>query len=90
MLHELETIFKAFKQEKDNKHDRFVVAGQTILPGTLFHSTVGHVPIEVSRHIWHALVCTAESMVSSLFNTRDKVLVLYSSYFNLYIDQHVL
>ena len=28
----------AFKQ--DNKHDRFAVAGQTILPGTLFHSTV--------------------------------------------------
>jgi hypothetical protein len=25
----------AFKQEKDNKHDRFAVAGQTILPGTL-------------------------------------------------------
>ena len=25
-----------FKQEKDNKHDRFAVAGQTILPGTIF------------------------------------------------------
>ena len=25
--------------ETDNEHDRFVVAGQTILPGTLFPST---------------------------------------------------
>ena len=40
------------KQEKDNKHDRFAVAGKTILPGTLFPSTVGHDP---SRYIWYAL-----------------------------------
>ena len=44
-----------FKQEKDNNHDRFAVAGQTILPGTIFPSTVGHIPIELSRYIWHAL-----------------------------------
>ena len=44
-----------FKQEKDNKHDRFAVAGQTILPGSIFCSTVGHIPIELSRYIWHAL-----------------------------------
>ena len=32
------------------KRDRFAVsAGQTILPGTIFPSTVGHIPI------WHAL-----------------------------------
>ena len=42
-----------FKQEKDNKHDRFAVAGQTT--GTIFPSTVGHIPIELSRYIWHAL-----------------------------------
>ena len=39
-----------FKQEKDNKHDRFAVAGQTILPGTIFPSIVGHIPIELSRY----------------------------------------
>ena len=44
-----------FKQEKDNKHDRFAVAGQTVLPGTLFTSSVGHIPIELSRFIWYAL-----------------------------------
>ena len=44
-----------FKQEKDNKHDRFAVAGQTILTETLFYSTVGHIPIELSRYIWYAL-----------------------------------
>ena len=48
-------FLNASKQEKDNKHDRFAVAGQTILPGTIFPSTVGHIPIELSRYIWHAL-----------------------------------
>lgn len=37
-----------FKQEKDNKHDWFAVAGQTILLGTLFPSIVGHISIELS------------------------------------------
>ena len=41
-----------FKQEKDNKHDvQFAVAGQTILPGTLFPSNVGQIPIELRRYI---------------------------------------
>ena len=44
-----------FKQEKDNKHDRFAVAWQTILPGTIFPSTAVHIPIELSRYVWHAL-----------------------------------
>ena len=45
----------SFKQEKDNKHDRFAVSGKALLPGTLFPSIVGHIPIELSRYIWHAL-----------------------------------
>ena len=45
----------AFKQEKDNKRDRFAVAGQTTLPGILLRSTVGHILIELSRYIWYAL-----------------------------------
>ena len=44
-----------FKQEKDNKHNRFAVAGQTILPGSIFPSTVRHIPVELSRYIWHTL-----------------------------------
>ena len=32
-----------------------LIAGQTILPGTIFPSTVGRIPIELSRYIWHAL-----------------------------------
>jgi hypothetical protein len=42
-----------FKQERNNEHDRF--AGQTNLPGTLSPSTVGHIPLELSRYIWYAL-----------------------------------
>ena len=49
-----------FKQEKDKKHDRFAVPGQTILPGNIFPSTVGHIPIELSRYIWHALQTEAD------------------------------
>lgn len=44
-----------FKQEKDNNHDRFAGTGQTILPETIFPSSVGHIAIELSRYIWHAL-----------------------------------
>ena len=44
-----------FKQEKNNEHDRFAVAGQTNLPGTLSPSTVEHIPLELSRYIWYAL-----------------------------------
>ena len=46
-----------FKQEKDNKHDRFAVVGQTILPGTLFPTTLGHILIELSRYayVWFSL-----------------------------------
>ena len=39
------------KHKKDNEHDRFVAAGQTILPGTLFPSTKCF-PIELSRSVW--------------------------------------
>ena len=45
----------SFKQEKDSKHDWFAVAGQTMFPVTLIPSTIGHIPIELSRYIWHAL-----------------------------------
>ena len=44
-----------FKQERNNERDRFAVAGQTNLPGTLSPSTVGHIPLELSRYIWYAL-----------------------------------
>ena len=44
-----------FKQEKDNNHGRFAGTGQTILPEPIFPSTVGHIPIELSRYIWHDL-----------------------------------
>ena len=44
-----------FKQKRNNEHDRFPVAGQTNLPGTLSPSTVGHIPLELLRYIWYAL-----------------------------------
>ena len=40
-----------FKQERNNEHDRFAVAGRTNFPGTLSPSTVGHIPLELSGDI---------------------------------------
>ena len=44
-----------FHREFHNVYDRFAVAGKTLLPGKLAPSTVGHVPREISLHIWYAL-----------------------------------
>ena len=42
-------------REHRNPHDKFVVAGRVLLPGTLNPSIVGHVPREISRYIWYAM-----------------------------------
>ena len=44
----------AFRQEHANPHDRFAVIGQSDINGRVA-ITVGHVPREISRHIWYAL-----------------------------------
>ena len=44
-----------FKRELDNPYDRFAVAGKAKLPGKLCPVIVGHVPREMSRHIWYAI-----------------------------------
>ena len=49
-----------FKQEFKNPHDRFAVAEKTNLPRKLCAVTVGHVPREMSRHVWFALTEGAE------------------------------
>ena len=41
--------------EHHNNHDRFAAAGQSFLRGRLTQVTVGHVPRELSRYIWHAI-----------------------------------
>ena len=45
-----------FNCERNNPHDKFAVCGKTILPGKLVNSVVGHVPREIARHIWFALL----------------------------------
>ena len=52
--------FITFKQEFENPHDRFAVAGKAKLPGKLCAVTVGHVPREISRHVWYAIKEGAE------------------------------
>ena len=49
-----------FKQEFENPHDRFAVAGKANLPGKLCAVSVGHVPREMSRHVWYAITEGAE------------------------------
>lgn len=44
-----------FKREHNNIHDRFAVSGLVTLQGTLAPVVVGHLPRELSRHVWYAL-----------------------------------
>jgi len=43
-----------FRNEKNNKHDKYAVAGYTKLPGKIIMCVVGHIPREISRYIWFA------------------------------------
>ena len=43
-----------FKREHNNPHDRFAVAGKTMLKGKIAPVTVGHVPRELARYVWYA------------------------------------
>ena len=63
--------FINFKQEKNNRYDRFAVAGMTILPGTLAASIVGHMPRELSRFIWYAIERGAR-ITATLVSTQAK------------------
>ena len=38
------------------EHDRFAVAGKVLLPNKLARVVVGHIPREISRHTWHAIL----------------------------------
>ena len=44
-----------FKCKYNNKHDRFVVAGKTVLKGRIAPITIEHVSRELSRHTWYAI-----------------------------------
>ena len=46
----------SFKRELDNEHDKFAVAGQKILRGKLAPETIGHIPREIPRHVWYAIL----------------------------------
>ena len=45
----------SFKHEHNNKHNRFAVAGKTLLESRIGSITVGHVPRELSRYTWYAI-----------------------------------
>ena len=49
-----------FKREHNNPHDRFAVAGKTRLKGKIALVTVGHVPRELARYVWYAIMEGAE------------------------------
>ena len=53
-----------FKRELDNEKDRFAVAGHVRIQGRAGRVTVGHVPRELSRYIWHALLWGCEFKAS--------------------------
>ena len=45
-----------FKRKQNNPHDRFAVAGKTMLKGKIAPVTVGHVPRELGRSVWYAIM----------------------------------
>ena len=55
-----------FRRELDNEADRFAVAGLVRMDGRNERITVGHVPRELSRHFWHAILhgCTFSASVT--------------------------
>ena len=61
------------RTEQNNKHDRFAVAGQARIPGKFGRVTVGHVPRELSRYIWHALLqgCKFDASVKNPYHKRS-------------------
>ena len=42
--------------ELSNKYARFAVAGKVLLPNKLARVVVGHIPREISRYTWHAIL----------------------------------
>ena len=63
--------FIKFKQERNNRYDRFAVVGMTKLPGTLAASIIGHMPREMSRFIWYAIEKGAQ-ITATLVSTQAK------------------
>ena len=61
-----------FSKEENNPHDRFAVAGKAMLKGKLCPVTVGHVPREMSRHVWYAITEGAD-FSGSVKSTKRKV-----------------
>ena len=60
-----------FRREVRNKGDRFAVAGHVRMPGRLGRVVVGHVPRELSRFIWHAILWGCE-FNGFVFNPRRR------------------
>ena len=44
-----------FKRELDNHHDKFAVAGKTMLKGKIGLIIVGHIPRELSHYTWYSI-----------------------------------
>ena len=45
-----------FKREHNNPHDRVAVAAKTMLKGKIAPVTVDHVPQELARYVWYAIM----------------------------------
>ena len=43
------------ERKHDNRHDKFAVAGKTMLKGKIGLIMVGHIPREISRYTWYAI-----------------------------------
>ena len=65
-----------FEREHSNPHDRFVVAGNIMFEGKIAPVTVGHVPRELVRNVWYAIM-EGEKFEAFSFGTSSPGRLLY-------------
>ena len=77
-----------FKREKKNAHDRFAVVGMAMLPGKLAPVIVGHIPRELSRYVWFAILTGAE-FNGKVKNTEPKLSPLVQGLLEIAVEVSV-
>ena len=72
----------SFKREFSNQHDRFAKAEKALLPNKLTCVVIGHIPQEISRHTWNAILIDTLA-TSKVEDTKPKTSPLVQSGFEI-------
>lgn len=72
----------SFKREFSNQHDRLAKAEKALLPNKLTCVVIGHIPREISRHTWNAILIDTLA-TSKVEDTKPKTSPLVQSGFEI-------